>query len=136
LDFLINNIALVLLALVAGLMLLWPSLNRILSGVRDVSVVEATQMINHRDAVVLDVREDSEYRSGHVPRSRHIPLSQLNRHLSELQKLKDRPVVVICRTGSRSGRACAALRKNGLEQVYNLAGGITAWEQANMPMER
>lgn len=135
-DFLINNIALVLLALVAGLMLLWPSLNRILSGVRDVSVVEATQMINHRDAVVLDVREDSEYRSGHVPRSRHIPLSQLNRHLSELQKLKDRPVVVICRTGSRSGRACAALRKNGLEQVYNLAGGITAWEQANMPMER
>ena len=135
-DFLINNIALILLALVAGLMLLWPSLNRILSGVRDVSVVEATQMINHRDAVILDVREDSEYRSGHVPRSRHIPLSQLNRRLSELEKLKGHPVVVICRTGSRSGRACAALRKNGLEQVYNLAGGITAWEQANMPMER
>jgi rhodanese-related sulfurtransferase len=65
----------------------------------------------------------------------HVPLGQLAKH-AELGKYKNRPVIAICRSGMRSGRACSVLRKNGFEQVYNLAGGISAWERANMPMEK
>jgi rhodanese-related sulfurtransferase len=134
-QFLQNNFAIVMLVLVSGLMLLWPMVGRRLSGVREVGAMEATQLINHQNAVVLDVREDSEFYAGHVPHSVHVPLGQLAKH-AELEKYKSRPVIAICRSGMRSGRACSVLRKNGFEQVYNLAGGITAWERANMPMEK
>lgn len=134
-QFIQNNIAIIMLVLASGLMLVWPMIGRRISGVREVGTLEATQLINHQNAVVLDVREDSEFYAGHVPHSVHVPLGQLAKH-AELEKYKSRPVIAICRSGMRSGRACRILRKNGFEQVYNLAGGITAWERANMPMEK
>jgi len=134
-QFIQNNIAIVMLVLVSGLMLLWPMIGRRMSGVREVGTLEATQLINHQNAVVLDVREDSEFYAGHVPHSLHVLLGQLAKR-AELEKYKNRPVIAICRSGMRSGRACSVLRKNGFEQVYNLAGGISAWERANMPMEK
>lgn len=134
-QFIQNNFAIIALILVSGAMLIWPIISRRLSGVREVGTLEATQLINHQDAVVLDVREDSEFYAGHVPHSVHVPLGQLAKH-AELEKYKNRPVIAICRSGMRSSRACGVLRKNGFEQVYNLAGGITAWERANMPMEK
>jgi rhodanese-related sulfurtransferase len=135
LEFIQNNIAIVMLVLASGAMLLWPMIGRRISGVREVGTLEATRLINHQNAVVLDVREDSEFYAGHIPHSVHVPLGQLAKH-AELEKYKNRPVIAICRSGMRSGRACGVLRKNGFEQVYNLAGGITAWERANMPMEK
>lgn len=134
-HFIQNNLGLVALVLVSGLMLLWPIIGRRISGVKEVGMLEATQLINHQNAVVLDVREDSEFYAGHIPHSVHVPLGQLNKH-AELEKLKDRPIIAICRSGMRSGHACRMLRKNGFEQVYNLSGGITAWQKANMPMEK
>lgn len=135
-QFLMDNIALVSIALVSGGMLLWPLISGRITGGREVGSLEATRLINHQDALVLDVRENQEFAAGHVPNARHIPLGQLGSRLSELEKFKGRPVVVVCRSGTRSGRACAVLRKNGFEQVYNLGGGMTAWEQANMPVEK
>ncbi len=132
-QFLQDNLAIVLLVLSSGLMLLWPLISSRISGVREVGTLEATQLINHQNAVVLDVREDSEFYAGHIPHSVHVPLGQLAKH-AEMEKYKNRPVIAICRSGMRSGRACRVLRKNGFEQVYNLAGGIAAWEKANMPM--
>lgn len=134
-QFIQNNLGLVLLVIVSGLMLVWPPIGRRLSGIREVGAMEATQLINHQNAVVLDVREDSEYYAGHIPHSMHVPLGQLAKH-QELEKIKGRPVIALCRSGMRSSHACRVLRKNGFEQVYNLAGGITAWERANMPMEK
>jgi rhodanese-related sulfurtransferase len=134
-HFIQNNLGLVALVLVSGLMLLWPIIGRRISGVKDVGMLEATQLINHQNAVVLDVREDSEFYAGHIPHAVHVPLGQLNKH-AELDKLKNRPIIAICRSGMRSGHACRVLRKNGFEQVYNLEGGITAWQKANMPMEK
>jgi rhodanese-related sulfurtransferase len=135
-HFVTENIWLVLATLFAGYMLVWPPISRKLSGVRDVGLVEATQLINHQNAVVLDVREEGEFQGGHIPKAKHIPLGALGKRLSELEKHKGRPVVVSCRSGARSSRACGVLRKNGFEQVYNLAGGLIAWEQANMPVEK
>lgn len=134
-QFIQHNFAIIALVLVSGAMLIWPIIGRRLSGVQEVGTMEATQLINHQNAIVLDVREDSEFYAGHVPHSVHVPLGQLAKH-AELEKYKSRPVIAICRSGMRSGRACNVLRKNGFEQVYNLAGGITAWERANMPMEK
>lgn len=135
-QFLMDNIALVSIALVSGGMLLWPLISGRITGAREVGSLEAIRLINHQDALVLDVRENQEFAAGHVPNARHIPLGQLGSRLPELEKFKGRPVVVVCRSGARSGRACAVLRKNGFEQVYNLGGGMTAWEQANMPVEK
>lgn len=103
-------------------------------GTRRAGPHAATALISHEDAVVLDIREDSEYRGGHILNSLHIPLSQLKGRLSELDRLKGRTVIVSCRSGHRSGRACAMLRRQGFEKVYNLDGGVLAWQNANLPL--
>ena len=135
-HFIQDNLGLFALAAVSGIMLVWPMLNRRISGIKEVGTLEATQLINHHDALVLDVREDKEYAGGHVPQSKHIPLGQLAGRMKELEKFRDKPIIAICRSGSRSAMGCGVLRKNGFEQVYNLNGGMMAWEQASMPVER
>jgi rhodanese-related sulfurtransferase len=85
---------------------------------------------------MLDVREDNEWAVGHVPNAKHIRLGQLSSQLSELGKFKDKPIVVYCRSGNRSARACVMLKKAGFSNANNMAGGIIAWEQANLPITR
>ncbi len=134
-QFVQNNLSIFALMIVSGLMLLWPMINRRVSGIKEVGSMEATQLINHHDALILDVREDREWSGGHVPNAKHIPLGQLAGRMKELEKFKGKPIIAICRSGARSGRGCGVLRKNGFEQVYNLSGGMMAWERANMPVE-
>lgn len=107
-----------------------------LRGFRAVSPAQATQLINRDDALVLDVRDDGEYHGGHILNSVHLPLGGLGERVGELDKYKGRPIIVGCRSGQRSARACATLRKRGFEQVYNLAGGIMAWQNANLPLTK
>lgn len=135
-QFIQHNLGLVALVVASGLMIFWPMVNRRLSGVKEVGILEATQLINHHDALVLDVREEQECKAGKVPNSKHIPMGQLAGRLHELEKFKSRPIIAICRSGSRSGHCCSVLRKNGFEQVYNLNGGMMSWQQANMPVEK
>lgn len=135
-DFIQQNFWLVLLALVSGFMLVWPSIGGRMSGVKQVGPQEAVILFNHEDALLLDVREDSEFRDGRIPKARHIPLRQLKARLGELEKYKDRPIVAVCRTGNRSGHACSVLRRAGFDKVNNLAGGMVAWEQAGLPKEK
>lgn len=104
-------------------------------GYAAVSPGEAVKMINRDDAVVLDVREDSEYQDGHIINAVHIPLSQLGDKTAELEKkYKDRPVIAACRSGHRSGQACSMLKKAGFENIYNLSGGVMGWKNANLPL--
>ncbi len=99
-----------------------------------VGPMELLQLINHQNALVLDVRTDKEYQDGHIINSMHVPLGMLSSSLSQLAAYKHSSVVIVCRTGSRSAQAAGTLRKAGFEQVYNLAGGIMAWQSANMPL--
>lgn len=133
LEFVQNNLMLIGVAIVSGGMLLWQSLGSRLSGLSQIGTAEATRLIND-DALVLDVREDKEWAAGHIPNAKHIPLGQLAKRVAELEKYKDKPIVVSCRSGHRSASACRTLKKNGFEQAHNLAGGIIAWEQANLPV--
>jgi rhodanese-related sulfurtransferase len=134
-QFIQTNWMLVALAVISGAMLLWSFVGSKLSGIEEADTLKATRLFN-ADALVLDVREDKEYATGHIPKARHIPLAQLASRVQELDKFKAKPVLVTCRSGQRSARACGLLKKAGFTTVYNQAGGIMAWERANLPIEK
>lgn len=96
----------------------------------------AISIINADNTVLLDVREVSEVSSGSLNDAVHIPLSSFNKRVAELDKYKDSQVVVYCRSGNRSGSVCRTLSGRGFERVYNLAGGIMAWEDAHLPVSK
>lgn len=123
-------------AVATGLMLLWPLVMRPFRAGREVSALEAVQLINRKDAVVVDVRDTGEYEAGHVAGARHVPEKQLTERLKDLEKFKERPIIVTCRSGARSDVAVQVLRRNGFAAAVNLRGGIAAWEQAGMPLEK
>jgi rhodanese-related sulfurtransferase len=134
-QFFQTNWMLVALAVVSGAMLLWSFIGSKLSGVEQADTLKATRLYND-DALVLDVREDKEFASGHIPKAKHIPLGQLANRIQELDKFKGKPILITCRSGQRSARACGMLKKSGFETVYNQAGGIIAWERANLPVTK
>ena len=103
-------------------------LQKALGGGRGVGPQEAHDLVQ-AGAVLLDVREDSEWRAGHAPGARHIPLGDLDRGIDALPR--DREVVVVCRSGGRSARATAILARAGVEAV-NLNGGMRAWAAAGL----
>lgn len=129
-KFVTENIFLIVIAFVSGGMLLWPLVNRSLAGAT-VNTLQATRLIND-GAVVLDVRDAAEYGAGHLANSRNIPTAELDKRVAELPANK--PVVVVCASGSRAARAAAALRKAGRTDVFCLDGGLAGWRQAGLPV--
>ena len=121
LKFVTDNIFLVGVAFVSGAMLIWPAVRRGPAGA-SVSTLQATLLINQQNALVLDVREGAEYEKGHMLNARNIALGELESRAAEIEK--------------HSGRAATALRKQGFEQVFTLSGGIGAWRQAGLPLEK
>ncbi|HHJ13405.1 MAG TPA: rhodanese-like domain-containing protein [Gammaproteobacteria bacterium] len=136
LEFSANHPVLVASFLLTLGLLLYLELARRLGGVQDIGVMQATALSNRENALFLDVREDKEYRDGHIPGAVHIPLKQLPERLDELGKYRDRPLVVCCRSGNRSSFAGRTLTKNGFERVYNLDGGMKAWQSAGLPVSK
>ncbi len=135
-QFIQNNYLIVGLALVSGMMLLWPFISRLLGGAKQLDTLEAVQKINHDDALVIDVREPAEVAQGKIARAKLIPLGELKNRIGELEKHKTKPIIMVCRSGSRSAGACGILSKQGFSEVYNLAGGMIAWQQSNLPVEK
>lgn len=95
---------------------------------------EATRLINHDDALVLDVRSEDEFKGGHILNAVHIPESSVKDSLSRLEKYRNRPLIVVCRSGQRAQATVSLLRKSGFEKVHTLGGGLSAWEDANLPL--
>lgn len=96
----------------------------------------ATTLINHQEGVVVDIRPMADYTNGHIINSINIPANGFKNQLARLEKYKQKPVIVTCRSGAQSSAACKQLRNAGFEQVYNLRGGILAWQNANLPTSR
>jgi len=133
----INNHWDLFAALIIILALLFAStLLDAIRGIKQIGPAEATRLINHEDAIVLDVREDKEFAGGHIINSLHIPMAEVQNKLAKLNKYKTSPVIVSCRSGARSNSICGMLRKNGFENVANLKGGVIAWQNANMPLNK
>lgn len=131
-EFLQENMIWVALALVSGGMLVWPMVAG--GTVSHLTPAEATLLMNREDALVLDVRETGEWGTGHITGARHITLAQLEKRLSELDKFKEKPIIVVCATGNRSSSACGQLKKHGFAKVYSLGGGVSSWREANLPL--
>ena len=102
--------------------------------VEEADVRDTGAAVGRNEGVLIDVREDFEWREGHAAGARHIPLMQLPGRLDELPR--DTPVYLICATGNRSGRAAEYLGQNGFERPINVRGGTVAWRRAGLPIER
>jgi len=130
------NMLLFGLATSSGAMLLWPLVSRPFRQTNEVGTFEAVQLINRRDALVLDVRNTGDYESGHVANARHLPEAQLADRMKELDKHKSRPILVSCSVGSRAPVVVALLRKQGFAEAFALKGGVAAWRTAGLPLEK
>ena len=117
-------------------MFMGSTLSSRLRGYTQIEPTDAVRIINHDDAILLDVREDKEFVEGHILDSIHIPLGKLGDRMDELAKLHEKPIIVSCRSGHRSATACAKLRKEGFQTVYNLKGGVLAWQNAALPLQK
>jgi len=135
-SFVINHWELFLALGMIFVLILGEPLLRSAQGYLGIGPQQAIALINHEDALVLDVREDNEFMEGHILRALHIPVGRVMDRLKELDKYRNRPIITVCRSGSRSGRISALLHKQGFVAVYNLEGGILAWQNANLPITK
>jgi rhodanese-related sulfurtransferase len=96
----------------------------------------ATDLINHKEAVVVDVRPAADFNKGHIINAISIPSNGFANQMGALNKYKEKPIIVSCRSGAQSSTAATQLKKAGFEQVFNLKGGLLAWQSANLPVTR
>ncbi len=132
-DFFVQNWFLFAIALAAGGMLAWPKLSGKTTGV---SAAEAVRLMNREKAVVVDVSEPAEFAAGHILGSKSVPFGSIASGVKGLPSNKTLPLVVVCPTGARAGRAVGELKKLGYEQVLTRSGGLAAWREANLPTEK
>jgi rhodanese-related sulfurtransferase len=133
-KFILDNWMLLSIALASAGMLFWPVLKGATGG--SLTAEGAVQLINREKAVVIDVCEANEFADGHVGGAKNIPLNQLEAKLSAAVKNKALPIILVCQSGARSGRAVAIAKKLGYEQAQSLGGGLGAWRKANLPVEK
>ena len=136
LAFVEKNWMLVATLVASGAMLVWPLMSRRVSGGREVGTLGATQLINTKNALLLDVRETKEIDGGKLPNAIHVPLSQLASRGAELAKYFSRPVIAYCDRGQRGRSATALLTKVVFKDVYHLQGGFKAWKDAGLPVQK
>ena len=133
-KFLIDNWYLILIAVASGAMLLLPLVRG--AGAGSLSAAAAVHLINREKAVVVDVCEAEEFAAGHVNGAKNVPLSQLEEKLPTAVKNKQLPLVLLCATGARAVRAEAIAKKLGFEKAQALSGGMKAWREAGLPVEK
>lgn len=129
-KFFIDNIFIVALVLLSGGALLVPTVMR--RGAK-VSLLQATQLMNQGKTLVLDVRTPAEFSAGHVRDAKNIALNELAGKLAELEKYKDKPVIVVCQSGIRSTKALTLLKKAGFNQAVSMDGGMADWLKQGLP---
>jgi rhodanese domain protein len=134
-DFILANWLLILVALVSGAMLFVPALSG-QPGAATVTPAEAVHLMNREKAAVIDVREAAEFATGHIANARHVPLAELAEKLPAAVKNKTLPLVLCCASGRRSAAAVAVAKKLGHEKAVSLAGGLKAWREAGLPVEK
>ena len=135
-QFLYTNWMLVLIMLMSGTMLIYPLIQRRISGMAEVGNVRLTQLMNREDATVLDIRETKDTAGTKIIGSVHVPLSQLKERVATLKMNKAKPIVVYDARGQRATMAGSDLKAAGFTQLYSLTGGFKAWSEAGLPVEK
>jgi rhodanese-related sulfurtransferase len=134
-SFFVENWILIAVAFLSGGMLVWPMVKKNAGGAVSVPLNEAVRLYNREKGVLIDVSEPNEYAAGHAAGARNIPFGQLEGH-KQLPTNKALPVLLLCPTGARAGRAAGLLRKAGFEKAAAVQGGTAAWREANFPIEK
>ena len=135
-QFIGNHLVLFSLLVAISLMLIWNLYGSAMSGIKQLSPLEMTRLMNSDSAVVLDVRSNNDYNKGHVLGSLNIPDAEIPSRREDLEKYKTQPVVVYCELGNVSDRVVRTLKSYGLEQVFSLKSGIGSWRQSNLPLTK
>ncbi len=135
-EFVKQNAILVGLAIGSGFALLWPLLNRGTNGVPNISATEAVLLMNRSKPLILDVRDAAEFAAGHIQGAKNIPVAELANRLKEIEKFKDKTVLVHCQKGMRAKAACSTLRAQQFSQLHNLQGGLDTWIEAKLPLNK
>jgi rhodanese-related sulfurtransferase len=133
LEFSANHPVLVSALLFSLFMLVFSELRRKSRGLTHVEPQEAVKLINN-DAVVIDIRSPEAFAKGHIVNARNIPLDELGPDNSKIAQIGAKPILAVCDAGMSSTRAVDTLRKAGMESVYGLKGGISAWTEASLPL--
>ncbi len=130
-QFLIENIFLIALAFASGGMLLWPLIRTRVSGPA-LTTLQVTQLINGRNATIVDIRPPAEFAKGSLPNARNLPADKVKDGAGGLKK--DKPLIVICANGQAASKVAAQLRASGFNEVFILGGGLAAWREAGLPI--
>ena len=88
------------------------------------------------DAGVLDISENSDFKKAHIASAIHIPIAKLDDQAGSVEMYRNRALIVTCPNGSRSVQACKKLTKLGFNNLYLLQGGMQAWQESNLPIEK
>jgi rhodanese-related sulfurtransferase len=133
-KFIFDNWMLISIAVASGALLLWPVMKG--AAMTGLDPATAVQLINREKGVVIDVCEPGEFAAAHAGGARNIPLGQLESKLAGVVKNKTVPLILVCQSGARSGKAVAIAKKLGYEQAQSLGGGLASWKAANLPIEK
>ena len=130
-QFFVENIFLIAIAFVSGAMLMWPLVRSRVSGPA-LTTLQVTQLINSKNATVVDIRPPEEFAKGSLPNARNLPADKVKERVSEVKK--DKPLIVVCANGRNAGTVAAQLRSSGFNEVFVLGGGLAAWREAGLPI--
>lgn len=135
-EFVGNHLGMSLLFIALVLVLVYTEIARLRRGFKELTPAMLTQLINRDNAMVFDLSPRAEFDKGHVPGARHVAMDQFDPESDKLKKIRDRPIVVVCKSGMTSAKAAARLRKAGFTRVHTLGGGVDAWRRADLPLAR
>ena len=136
LEFIVNHWMLFSALVIIVILLILEETKGSVRGLAKVSPAQATNLINREDGVVVDTRDESSFKTGHIVGSFHLLPGELENKLSKLNKHKSKPLILVCSTGQSSVNVGVKLRKQGFEKLYVLSGGINGWRSASLPLTR
>lgn len=131
LEFLAQQWILTLALLVVVVMLIMHEARK--SG-PSVSPQQAINLINSENGVFLDLRDSADYKQGHIVDAMHIPATKLAARMAELDRYKEKPIVLVCKMGQQSSAAGKQLKAGGFNQVYKMTGGMMEWSNLQLPV--
>jgi rhodanese-related sulfurtransferase len=136
-EFVLNNLLLFAALVVVMVMLIKAELDHQANKGSFLSPANAIRLMNNDDEIlIIDIRAAADFKKGHIKGAKNMPLSDFAKSIDGISGEKDRPVLIYCNSGNTVTRAIKLLKKAGFEKVNNLAGGIAAWKEANMPLSK
>ncbi len=135
-EFAGNHVWLSLLFVILLVALIVNEIMRLARKYRELTPVDLTQLINREDALVVDLSSYADFEKAHIPGARHVAMSQFDPENKDLAKVRELPVVVVCKDGRTSAKAAQRLIKAGFQKVHTLGGGMLSWKNADLPVAK